>query len=92
MKILGGLTYLISWLWLLVVTLQPFGKFIRLLVRPRPIWLNWFFKLPGPPPPMGPYTLANSWPMALGVAGTLVAFVILSVAKRREKKGRRYEC
>jgi hypothetical protein len=29
--------------------------------------------------------------MALGVVGTLVAFVLLAVAKRREKKGERYE-
>jgi hypothetical protein len=30
--------------------------------------------------------------MALGVVGTLVAFVLLAIAKRREKKGRHYEC
>lgn len=92
MKIFGNLTYLISWLWLLAVILQPFEKFIRLLFRPWPIWLNWLFKLPGPPPPMGPYTLANSWALALGFAGTLVACVLLAVARRREMKGRRYEC
>jgi hypothetical protein len=91
MKILGNLTYLISWLWFFAVASQPFGKFIRQLFRPWPVWLNWLFKLPGPPPPMGPYTFANSWPMALGVVGTLVAFVLLAVAKRREKKGERYE-
>ena len=77
--IFSHLLRFISFLWLIVIYTQPFGGFIWRVFGPWPTWLNWFFELPWPPP-MG----TTIWPVALGVFGIIVGFILTRIAKKRE--------
>lgn len=89
MKTSAVVIFLISSLWLLVIHLQPFERVLCSLFS-WPRWLEWLWWFPNPPPIFG-LTWRNSWPVAFGFAGLLVASALLAWVSHSEHRKERDE-